>query len=179
MEENCCTSFYHCWTCIILCKLPKLITLKLNWTYKFLRLRYLLTPSQFSLKGIQMHLTTLRDVQYSLKGVQVHSIVIIRCSDPLNGIHAHSIPFKAWSHSFKGYHVHSSTFKRCSKLLTLTQRWSHALNCIQWVFNPFKRNLCEIKNNCSNKAFGNLINFIHRLPCGINSTFINHNFHME
>lgn len=56
-------------------------------------------------------------------------------------------------------------------VLTLTQNHSHALNHIQGMFNPFMLTYVRTKDNRSIKAFRNLLDFVHQLPCDINLLF--------
>lgn len=63
-------------------------------------------------------------------------------------------------------------FRAYSMLFILTQRHSHALNCIWGIFNAFKFKVCDrSKINPWTIALGKLLNFLHQLPYGVNSNF--------
>lgn len=127
-----------------------------------------------SSKVIQKHSCVLNDAQVVFN---THSTVLT-CSQSSSGdVHTHQNTFMHTQlssrdvHTHSNIHMHSNAFKKCSKLLTLTQRhYVHSIT-FEGVFSPFTCLLCEVKNNHSMKAFGNLLNFLRKLPCGVKSTF--------
>lgn len=151
--------------------MPMLITLNLKMPYKFVNwdVHYPLfnihskafTPTQLHSGG----------GQNSLKGAHIHPIALMGWSHSHNGMQIHLLRSGGCSHSLKGDHVHSvnsGAVRRCS----------HSLNGIHdTLCNLFALTLCA-KSNCSLKECANSLNFLQQLPCGINSTVFNHNFHV-
>ena len=155
--------------------MPILITLNLNRPYIFVRLRSTFTSFQYSLKIIHVLLITLRGC----------SILTQRFSLVLNHIQGVFICTQRLSCTHIGI----------QRVFTLTERCSCVSNCIQRVFKAVhihsKTLMCILlhlrgfqsihahfvisKNNRSIKAFGNSLNFLHQLPCSVNSMFFSYN----
>lgn len=160
---------------IILCKLMSvLITLNVIKLNKFVRLRCAFTPMEYSLNDIHMDSITFRECstctqKCSCKYNHVHWVFILTQMHLWALNHIHEV-FILTHNVFMYTQLFSGGVQSSSNLLKGIQKYSNTFEVSSiHSFSIYVRS----KMNHSIKAFGRMLISLHRLPCGVNSFFIN------